>query len=143
MTIRRFSRIYTYSVKEDFSLSLDIWLLKLETLRGNRSIYQNLFGVKKFVREENVVDILTSIVRLELEADLIAARLVKTILQEIKMSFSNISLWSDSTAVLKYIKNREMQFEKYVLRYTQENNSVTNYKKWNYMIICWWSDQMH
>ena len=77
-----------------------------------------------------------TILRLELEADLIAARLVKTIAQEIKMPFSNISLWSDSTAVLKYIKNREMQFEKYVLRCTQENNSVINSKKWNYMIIC-------
>ena len=35
--------------------------------------------------------------------------------------------------VLKYIKNREMQFEKYVLRHTHEINSITNSENWNYI----------
>ena len=74
-----------------------------------------------------------TIPRLELEAALIAARLVKTIVQEIKITVSNISLWSDSTTVLKYIKNGEMQFEKYVLRWTHEINSITNSENWNYI----------
>ena len=75
-----------------------------------------------------------TIPRLELEAALIAARLVKTILQEIiKIPVSNISLWSDSTTVLKYIKNREAKFEKYVLRCTHEINSITNSENWNYI----------
>ena len=74
-----------------------------------------------------------TIPRLELEAALIAARLVKTIAQEIKITVSNISLWSDSTTVLKYIKNGEMQFKKYVLRWTHEINSITNSENWNYI----------
>ena len=74
-----------------------------------------------------------TIPRLESEAALIAARLVKTIVQEIKIPVSNISLWSDSTTVLKYIKNREPQFEKYVLRRTHEINSITNSENWNYI----------
>ena len=70
--------------------------------------------------------------RLELEAALVAARLVKTSVQEIKITVRNISLWSDSTAVLKYIKNGETLFEKYVLRCTYEINSITNSENWNY-----------
>ena len=72
-----------------------------------------------------------TIPRLELEAALIAARLVKTIVQEIKTPISNISLWSDSTTVLKYVKNGETQFEKYVLRRIYEINSITNSENWN------------
>ena len=74
-----------------------------------------------------------TIPRLKLEAALTASRLVKTIAQEIKIPVSNISLWSDSTTALKYIKNRETQFEKYVLRHTHEINSITNPKNWNYI----------
>ena len=74
-----------------------------------------------------------TIPRLELEAALIAARIVKTIAQEIKTPISNISLWSDSTTVLKYIKNGETQFEIYVLRRTHEINSITNSENWNYI----------
>ena len=74
-----------------------------------------------------------TILRLELEEALIAARLVKTILQEIKIPVSNILLWCDSTTVLKYIKNRETQFEKYVLRHTHKINSITNSENWNYI----------
>ena len=51
-----------------------------------------------------------TIPRFELEAALIAARLVKTIVQEMKMTVRKISLWSDSATVLKYIKNGETQF---------------------------------
>ena len=67
-----------------------------------------------------------TIPRLELKAALIAARLVKSIVQEIKLTVSNILLWSDSTTVLKYVKNREMQFEKYVLLCTHKINSIAN-----------------
>ena len=64
---------------------------------------------------------------------MIAAKLIKTILHEIKIPVSNISLWSDSTTVLKYIKNRETQFQKYVLCRTHEINSITKSENWNYI----------
>ena len=64
---------------------------------------------------------------------MIPARLVKTIVQEIKITVSNIKLRSDSTTVLKYIKNGETQFEKYVLRRTHEINCITNSENWNYI----------
>ena len=53
-----------------------------------------------------------TIPRLELEAALIAARLYQIIVQEIKIPITHVSFWSDSATVLKYIKNRETQFEK-------------------------------
>ena len=34
---------------------------------------------------------------------------------------------------MKYIKNGETQFEKYVLRRTHEINSITNSENWNYI----------
>ena len=45
--------------------------------------------------------------RLELEVALIPARLIKTIVQEVKILISNISLWSDSKTVLKYIETEK------------------------------------
>ena len=35
----------------------------------------------------------------------------------------------------KHVKNRETQFEKYVLRRTHEINSITNSENWNYIEI--------
>ena len=35
--------------------------------------------------------------------------------------------------VLKYIKNRDTQFEKYVLWHTYKTNFITNSKNWNYV----------
>ena len=48
-----------------------------------------------------------TIPRLELEASLIAARLFKTIVQEIKIPVSKISLWSDSTTVVRMSKTEK------------------------------------
>ena len=48
-----------------------------------------------------------TIPRLELEASLIAARLFKTIVQEIKIPVSKISLWSDSTTVVSMSKTEK------------------------------------
>ena len=73
-----------------------------------------------------------TIPRLELEAALIIARLVKTIVQKIKIPV-RILLWSDSRIVLKYTKHRETQFDKYVLWRTYDINSITNSEKWNYI----------
>ena len=74
-----------------------------------------------------------TIPRLQLEAALIAGRLVKTILQISKIPVSNVSLWCDSKTVLKTIKNRETQFQKSILRRTHKINSITKAENWNYI----------
>ena len=51
----------------------------------------------------------TTISRLELQAVLYAARMKKTIGDEMKFKFDKIFLWSDSTTVLSWIKNFKLK----------------------------------
>lgn len=74
--------------------------------------------------------------KVELEAALIAARLLKAIVQETKMPVTNISLWSHAATVLKYIKNREAQIEKYVFRHTYKIKSSQTLKLGTILKVC-------
>ena len=56
----------------------------------------------------------TTIPRLELQASLYAARLKKTIEDEMDFKFDKIFLWSDSTTVLSWIKNFKLKHKMYL-----------------------------
>ena len=51
-----------------------------------------------------------TIPRLELQAAVLASRLKTTILSELKLKVNQVFLWSDSSTVLKYIKNEKANF---------------------------------
>ena len=66
-----------------------------------------------------------TIPRLELQAAVLASRLKTTILSELKLKVNQVCLWSDSSTVLKYIKNEKVNFGQYIMPRSNEirNNS--------------------
>ena len=51
-----------------------------------------------------------TIPRLELQAVVLASRLKTTIIEELKLNIDSVHLWSDSGSVLKYIRNKNLNF---------------------------------
>ena len=75
----------------------------------------------------------TTIPRLELQAALYAARLKKTIEDEMDFKFDKIFLWSDSTTVLSWIKNCKLKHKMYIGNRIAEIRDLTNTNQWNYV----------
>ena len=75
----------------------------------------------------------TTIPRLELQAALYAARLKKTIEDEMDFKFDKIFLWSDSTTVLSWIKNFKLKHKMYIGNRIAEIRDLTNTNQWNYV----------
>lgn len=76
---------------------------------------------------------MTTIPRLELQAAVLAARLKKTIFDELILKVNQVFLWTDSTTVLKYIKNESQNFGQYIMHRTNEIRNNTNTKDWYYI----------
>ena len=75
----------------------------------------------------------TTIPRLELQAALYAARLKKTIEDEMDFKFDKIFLWSDSTTVLSWIKNFKLKHKIYIGNRIAEIRVLTSIYLWNYV----------
>ena len=75
----------------------------------------------------------TTIPRLELQAALYAARLKKTIEDEMDFKFDEIFLWSDSTTVLNWIKNFKLKHKMYIGNRIAEIRDLTSLNQWNYV----------
>ncbi|XP_075257361.1 uncharacterized protein LOC142349564 [Convolutriloba macropyga] len=75
----------------------------------------------------------TTIPRLELQAAIYAARLKKTIEDEMDLKFDKIFLWSDSTTVLSWIKNFKLKHKMYIGNRIAEIRDLTNTNQWNYV----------
>ena len=75
----------------------------------------------------------TTIPRLELQAALYAARLKKTIEDEMDFKFDKISLWSDNTTVLSWIKNFKLKHKMYIGNRTAQIRDLTSTNQWNYV----------
>ena len=73
----------------------------------------------------------TTIPRLELQAALYAARLKKTIEDEMDFKFDKIFLWSDSTTVLNWIKNFKLKHKMYIENRIAEIRDLTSTNQWN------------
>ena len=55
-----------------------------------------------------------TIPRLELSAAVLAVRMNQTLQEEFQLKFDRTSFWTDSTAVLQYIKNEDKRFYTFV-----------------------------
>ena len=75
----------------------------------------------------------TTIPRLEMQAALYAARLKKTIEDEMDFKFVKIFLWSDSTTVLSWIKNFKLKHKMYIGNRIAEIRDLTSLNQWNYV----------
>ena len=74
-----------------------------------------------------------SIPKLEIQAATIAVRIKVKLLSETNFNVKNISFWSDSKAVLKYIYNENKHFPVYVMHRLDEIRSNSSINDWNYI----------
>ena len=66
-----------------------------------------------------------TIPRLELQAAVLAARLVTIVLRETGVKIEKITLWSDSQTVLAWIRSEQGRFNTFVNNRTTEIRDVT------------------
>ncbi|KAL7840982.1 hypothetical protein SRHO_G00246730 [Serrasalmus rhombeus] len=74
-----------------------------------------------------------TIPRLELTAAVLAVRIDKMLRTELQLPLDNSCFWTDSTSVLKYIKNEEKRFRTFVANRVSAIREVTDVSQWRYI----------
>ena len=74
-----------------------------------------------------------TIPQLELQAAVLASRLKTTILSKLKLKVNQVFLWSDSSTVLKYIKNEKVNFGQYIMHRSNEIRNNSYPQDWRYV----------
>lgn len=74
-----------------------------------------------------------SIVRLELQAAVLAVRLADTISQELSLRIDRAFFWSDSAVVLQYIANSSRRFHTFVANRIAEIRDTTDPAQWRHV----------
>ena len=74
-----------------------------------------------------------SIVRLELQAAVLAARLMDTVLKEATVVADAVVFWSDSKVVLQYIANESRRFHVFVANRVAEIHDLTKKEQWRHV----------
>ena len=74
-----------------------------------------------------------SVVRLELQAAVLAVRLADTVSQELSMHIDHIFFWSDSTVVLQYIASSSRRFHTFVANRVAEIQDSSDSSQWRHV----------
>ena len=74
-----------------------------------------------------------TIPRIELSAAVLAARILVTLRRELNDCFDDVYLWSDSTAVLAYLKNVQTRFHIFLGNRIQEIRATTSIERWRHV----------
>ena len=74
-----------------------------------------------------------TIPKLELQAAVTAVRLKESILQGLQIPDKCVFLWSDSTTVLKYIRNEDRRFPTFVMHRVNEIRQSSRTSSWKYV----------
>ena len=74
-----------------------------------------------------------TIPRLELSAAVLAVRMNQTLQEEFQLKFDRTSFWTDSTAVLQYIKNEDKRFYAFVANRLAVIHDGSELSQWNYV----------
>ena len=74
-----------------------------------------------------------SIVRLELQAAVLATRLAKTLREELTYKFSDVIFWSDSQVVLQFVANESRMFQTFVANRVSEIRDSTVPSQWRHV----------
>lgn len=74
-----------------------------------------------------------SIPRLELSAAVVAVRLNTMIREQLTLSIDKTTFWTDSTAVLQYIRNRNKRFKTYVANRLTAIHEGSNVAQWKHV----------
>ena len=78
-----------------------------------------------------------SIVRLELQAAVLAVRLVDALRKEIPSQVQQVTYWSDSKVVLQYISNESRRFHTFVSNRVAEIHDLSDKKQWRHCPSKW------
>ena len=74
-----------------------------------------------------------SIVRLELQAAVLAARLMDTVRKEATVETDSVTFWTDSQVVLQYIQNESRRFHVFVANRVAEIQDLTEKGQWRHV----------
>jgi len=74
-----------------------------------------------------------TIPRLELSAAVLAVRMNQTLQEELQLKFDRSTFWTDSTAVLQYIKNEDKRFYTFVANRLAVIHDGSDLSQWNYV----------
>ncbi|XP_074611044.1 uncharacterized protein LOC141865611 [Acropora palmata] len=74
-----------------------------------------------------------TIPRLELSAAVLAVRLDRMIRQEIRLPIKSLTFWTDSTCVLRYIRNKEKRFQTFVANRVTRSLEQSQEAQWRYI----------
>lgn len=74
-----------------------------------------------------------TIPRMELTAAVVASRMDKLWKKELQMPLQESVFWTDSTSVLKYIRNETSRFKIFVANRVSEIHSLSNSSQWRYV----------
>ena len=74
-----------------------------------------------------------SIVRLELQAAVLASRLMNSVREELTVKAEEVVFWSDSRVVLQYIENESRRFHTFVANRVAEIHDLTEKKQWRHV----------
>ena len=74
-----------------------------------------------------------SIVRLELQAAVLAARLMDTVLKDTTLTAESVTFWSDSKVVLQYIANESRRFHVFVANRVAEIHDLSKRDQWRHV----------
>ena len=74
-----------------------------------------------------------TIPRLELTAAVLAVQMDKTLKAELQLQVENSFFWTDSTSVLKYIRNEDKRFHTFVANRVTTIRDATNVSQWRYV----------
>ncbi|XP_063050269.1 uncharacterized protein LOC134445113 [Engraulis encrasicolus] len=71
--------------------------------------------------------------RLELTAAMLAVRVDKLLRTELQLTLESSVFWTDSTAVLKYIRNENKRYKTFVANRVHTIREMTEVKQWRYI----------
>ena len=74
-----------------------------------------------------------TIPRLELSAAVLAVKLDRSLREELEMKIDESVFWSDSTAVLQYIKNQDKRFHTFVANRLAVIHDGSKPSQWNFV----------
>ena len=71
--------------------------------------------------------------RLELSAALTGAQLAHLLSEELTLSISSVTLWSDSTTLLQWLQSESCRYKVFVGTRISEIQNLTEVKQWRYV----------
>ena len=137
---KRYKNFYGFSELTGYTVEFHIFTDSLQLAYGTCAYFHIMQGNDlkiAFILGKSRLAPLNSkvltILKLELQAAVIASRVKCKIVDETQITVNDIYFWSDSQTVLKYIKNENQRFSAYIMHRVNEIKSNPNIADWYYV----------